>query len=256
MKYDCHVEVFDPVRWRPAKENMSRGCATAGDLQAFLYTRRTQHAVVVQALDYSGAHGCLLDAVRTMGVNTRAVGTLSSYANSTEIEALSQLGMRGTRVVMQNLNFLKALEDIEHLHAALPPQWHIELTGSWSWLAGLGPPLARLQRIFVAVCPGMWQQPFALSDTSRFLWWLEMGNVYLKLLSREHLNCQRALCLAQPLLASALCGAADRLLWGSGWPYPSARPLPASASLQSDGRLSWSANALDFNARAVYGFND
>ena len=114
----------------------------------------------------------------------------------------------------------------------------------------------RAKACFVAVCPGMWQQPFALSDTSRFLWWLEMGNVYLKLLSREHLNCQRALCLAQPLLASALCGAADRLLWGSGCPYPSARPLPASASLQSDGRLSWSANALDFNARAVYGFND
>lgn len=256
MKYDCHVEVYDPARWRPVAKTADRLSATALDLKTFLHARHTRHAVVVQALDYSGTHGCLVDAVRTIGTNTRAVGTLSRYTSGSEIDALCHLGMRGTRVVMQNLNVLKALDDIEFLHGVLPVQWHIELTGSWAWLAGLGPRLSRLPRTFVAMCPDMWRHPFMAADTARVLWWLEMGNVYLKLLSTEPIRCQSELNMAQPKLDAALAATADRLLWGSGWPHLPAQSLPVALKPASDSRLNWAFSNFDFNAKAVYGFDD
>lgn len=256
MQYDCHVEVFDPVRWRPAEKDVARACAIAVDLRAFLRTRNTRHAVVVQPLDYCGTHGCLVDAVRTVGANTRAVGTLSRYVDGAEIDALNHVGMRGTRVVMQSPNWDKAIEDIEDLHDALPPLWHIELTGSWRWLAALGPRLARLSPTFVAVCPDIWHIPFAPADTMRFLWWLEMGNVYLKLINTEPMRCQRTLLAAQPELTSALSGTGDRLLWGSGWPNLMPHRLPVTSKPENHLRTVWPPQAFDLNARTVYGFND
>jgi predicted TIM-barrel fold metal-dependent hydrolase len=256
MKYDCHVEVYDPARWQPASKDAGRTCATALELQSFLHARHRRHAVLVQPLAYCGTHGCLVDAVRTIGSNTRAVGTLSRYTDGSEIDALCNVGMRGTRVVMQSPNVFKAVDDIEYLHGILPAHWHIELTGSWSWLAGLGPPLVRLQRIFVAVCPDMWQHPFLAADTARFVWWLEMGNVYLKLLSTEPMRCQRDLCAAQPALDIALTDAADRLLWGSGWPHLSEMALPVALKPAWGSRSNWALKNFDFNAKAVYGFED
>jgi hypothetical protein len=237
MNYDCHVTVFDPARWQPVERRVNAQAATVGDLQAFL-SRRMFNAVVVQSPAYRGMHGCLIDALRTLGPNVRAVAQLCRHTPAEEVRELHSAGARGTRWLVVDECIESAVQELDALHDMLPAQWHIELAGSRSALARLAPVLAHWPRRFVAVADRAWDGPCAHRDAEPLLWWMEMGNLYLKLVLPRPVS--------QPLLAQAIQRAPDRLLWGSGWPDAGPAGVdPAFASQKM-------AATLDRNARSLY----
>ena len=236
MNYDCHVTVFDPVRWQPLESHDSPP-ATVADLQALL-ARRTFNAVVVQSPAYRGMHGCLIDALRTLGPHVRAVAQLCRYTPAEEVRELHEIGARGTRWQVGGGCIESAVRELDALHGMLPSPWHIELAGPPGAVARLAPVLAHWPRRFVAVADRAWNLPFAGRDAEALLWWMEMGNLYVKLVLPRGGS--------HPLLEQALRRAPDRLLWGSGWPAAGRPPAETVFTSQKMHAM------LDCNARALY----
>lgn len=254
MRYDCHVEIFDPARWRPAAQSSAEVALPGGALSAFLQQPSAQVPVFVQPFAYCGSHGCLLDALHVTGAHARGVGCLSRYMPVAEVEDLDQRGVRGTRFVVARRALPELLDDVAALHALLPAHWHIELSGSAHCLSQLSPGLARYARKFVGMTTDLWRTPLPSEDCERLLWWLEMGNFYLKLVLPAPAMCRDSLAQRQPELSHGVVGMADRLLWGSGWPCPGARELSTLASPSEPDLLTEWAQTLDDNAQALYGF--
>ncbi len=261
MKYDCHVEVFDPARWRPLPDRASAATTpgTVADLLSFLQVSRAQGQVLVQPLAYHASHGCLLDAMQRAGPNTRAIAHLSRYMPSAEVAALHHAGVRGTRFVIDGQHLADTLDELAVLDQMMPADWHIELNGSWPCLSRLSTALGRWQRVFVGTATDMWQSPLRGDDAKRLLRWMELGNFYAKLVLPERLMSFEVMAERQPELAALIDGVADRLLWGSGWPNTEASWLRAMARTTRHGEPMLNrpvdlALMLDHNAHTVYGF--
>lgn len=208
----------------------------------------------VQPFAHYGSHGCLLDALHVSGAHARGVGCLSRYMSMSEVEALDRQGVRGTRVVVARRALPELLDDVAALHALLPQHWHIELSGSARCLSQLSPALARYSRKFVGMTTDLWRAPLHADDCERLLWWLEMGNFYLKLVLPAPTVCRDSLAQRQPNLSRGVAGMTDRLLWGSGWPYPSAGRMDTMVLTPEPDLLADWQRTLDDNAQALYGF--
>lgn len=261
MKYDCHVEVFDPARWRVLTERSSPATrhGTVAQWMSFLQGSRTQGQVLVQPFAYHASHGCLLHAMQRAGPSTRAVAHLSRYMPSTEVDALHRAGVRGTRFVIAGQHVPDALDELAVLHHMMPSDWHIELSGSWQCLSRLSTALGHWGRLFVGTATDMWHAPLRDDDAKRLLRWMELGNFYAKLVLPERLMSLEVVAQRQPALAALIDAVADRLLWGSGWPDIDASWVKAIERTQGHGepRLGEPidlAPTLDRNARTVYGF--
>ncbi len=259
MQYDCHVEVFDPVRWCHSEtpDQPMAIVATVTHLKPFLRASKVRAPVFVQPLAYRGSHGCLLNALQTTGAHARAVGHLSMHVPGVEIEALHRRGVRGTRFVMDEQALLDdLLDDLAAIHQLLPAVWHIELSGPRRQLFKLAAKLAHWNRNFVGVATDMWKEDWCALEAARVLWWMEMGNLYLKLVLPSQTMLAQAVAKLQPSMAKMIPVAADRLLWGSGWPHTASGRVHNLQFDRCHRTPAGFAHTLDANARAVYGFAD
>ncbi len=214
-------------------------------------------AVAVQPLAYGGAHGCLIDALCRTGERTCGVASVSRHSSPEEIEMLDRLGVRGTRLALHANDSIQMLDEVSALHALLPPKWHIELVGEWRCLAKVSSSLARLSRNFVGLCKEFWQTPLGSSDIKKAVWWMEMGNFYMKLVVPMD-EAEKSPSGVNQMLFGLPMDLGDRLLWGSGWPDVSTRRgLPTRQGLRRDMPkfLLNLEETLDLNAQALYGFS-
>lgn len=236
MLYDCHVHVVDPTRWQPATPSELRG--TASELQSTLRRRGVRRAVIVQPRSYRAAHGCFLNALAQIGANACGVAAYSKYTSQDEIAEWKQRGVRGVSIESNRSPWISA-EEVAKLDDQLPDEWHIELDWTARELTDAAPMLARTTRAFVWTMPEeapAWDEK--VTDT--LLWWVGMGNLYLKIVSSNGSvgrNTQ---------LSNLAKQVPDRLVWGSGWPH-------LGPGLISPGFTTF-GHVLDRNAQELYGF--
>lgn len=215
-----------------------------------------QGAVAVQPLAYGGAHGCLIDALARIGERTCGVASVSRYSPPEEIDMLDRLGVCGTRLALHSSDSLQMLDEVSVLHKLLPPKWHIELVGEWRCLAKVSSSLVRCSRNFVGLCKEIWQMPLDSSDFKKAVWWMEMGNFYMKLVMPMNDVAQSPNGFHRMLL-DLPTDLGDRLLWGSGWPNVSPRralETPKGLPREMPKFLLDLEETLDLNAQALYGF--
>jgi predicted TIM-barrel fold metal-dependent hydrolase len=205
--YDCHVVTCR----RTAPRHLER----------FLSDARPSGAVLVQATDDPGARHSLIQGLASLEA-VRGVARLAGHEDSDEIADLAHAGVRGARLDSRAAQAWDARERIARAHELLPAAWHIELGLSSALAARLAPWLAHMDRIFsLALTP---DGPLAsFGDKSQLRWWLEMGNVYLKVLP-AHWTVP-ALAWLPPLAGCV----PDRVVFGSGWPTLDGVPRPCRA---------------------------
>lgn len=250
MRYDCHVEVFDPV-----VESSSHGQCGASQsvrkLKNYLVSQKLR-PVLVQPRQYGDVHRCLINAIAALGTDARAVAALTTFSRAKEIDELDRVGVRGTRLTVESIDIPSLLDQIYAIDQTIPSTWHIELLAPWRRVIGLGASLAQINRNFVVHCH---LTDFNLqegADLDRLWWWNDMGNLYIKLLGefpQGELIAGRGVFALSRLMERA----SDRTIWGSGWPSV---PLmhESMESLRFDG-ISLYSREFETNARDLYKFD-
>jgi predicted TIM-barrel fold metal-dependent hydrolase len=279
---DCHVHVFDPVRFPyVAKRVYTPPEALIDDLVELQTALRMDRVVIVQPSVYGADNSCTLDAARKVGARARAVAVIDKNTSQIEIDEMAAAGVRGIRL---NLNTTPDGEiDADGSKRTLDLAveqiqgrgWHIQFYTRPHVIAALKSHIEQLPFPVVfdhfgaaKATDGPNQPGFdALLDL------VKSGRAYVKISGAYRTSDQApdfpdALPLAQALIAAN----PDRIVWGSDWPHPDSafgrgRPLSEIAPpfAVDDGRLlnqlpKWELdravrqNILVDNAARLYDF--
>ena len=279
---DCHVHIFDPVRFPyVAKRVYTPPEALIENLTELQTALRMDRVVIVQPSVYGADNSCTLDAVSKLGARARAVVVIDKDTSQAELDDMAAAGVRGIRL---NLNTTpngevdadgskrtldRAVEQIEGRG------WHIQFYTRPHVIAGLKTHIEQLPFPVVfdhfgaaRAVDGPSQHGFdALLDL------VKSGRAYVKVsgayrTSNKSPDFPDALPLAQALIEAN----ADRVVWGTDWPHPDstfgrgrpltdiAPPFPIDDALLLNQLPKWAPdpaireNILVHNAARLYGF--
>ena len=226
MPYDCHLEVSSLT----PRERVS----------AYLSQSKPTGVVYVQK---GTDHRSRSEWLKHMGGAHRACGVVvvDPYDANDGFARLTSLGVCGALLVEKGpVSAVQLHEQIRRLHEALPRHWHLELELPWITAAALAPLLVRTDRVF-CLTPQPTRAGLSSAVASRLLWWLDMGNAYVKFTGAHVEECAGSMhwqvCRSTP----------DRVVVGGG------ETLPLRHTLWWDEDLI-SLEQADDNAQRLYPF--
>ena len=103
---------------------------------------------------------------------------------TTSAHALAGLEAEGAQAARVRLHAARAGHTAlacEALARRLPPDWPLEVAGSWATLASIAAVLSRVDRAIVAVPDSDGADALSAAQMDRLEWWLAMGNVRVRL---------------------------------------------------------------------------
>jgi predicted TIM-barrel fold metal-dependent hydrolase len=224
---DCHVHSFDPARlpYLPQRP-FTPPPATVDDLRELLHQLHLDHVVIVQPLFYGTNNSYLMDAIRQLGPNARALAIIDKATPRTALEEMATGGFRGVR-----LNFeTSGVADPDAIKARIDAvteqmrglNWYLHFYSQPSVIAKLKDHLAQ-QPLPVVIdhfggaraAQGPDQQGFeAVVDLVR------TGRAYVKISGANRISQKEPDFSDAAPLAQALVNAnPDRILWGTDWPH-------------------------------------
>ena len=239
MACDCHTHVFGPVAKYPlaASRVYTPAEASVADLLAHQRHLQLGRVVIVQPSPYAADNACTVDALLEIGERARGVAVIDEATTDAELHAMHQAGVRGVRLNLETGGIHDPAFAARQLHwasarvAALG--WHVQLYTRLALVAALRDVIASLPVPVVLdhfagarAALGIGQAHF-----DPLLELLGAGKVWVKLSAPQRIS-SAADCQDAAAIALALAGAnPDRLLWGSDWPHPGARPgVPRSVA--------------------------
>jgi D-galactarolactone isomerase len=222
--------------------------------------------VVVQPTAYGRDNRCTLDAMAAIGPSARGVAVVDETVSDTELERLTQAGIRGARFHM--LAGATVPWEILDAVAARTREfgWHVQLQLDGRDLPEREALIRQVKGTLVIDHVGKFLEPVATDHPSFrvLLRLLENGRTYVKLsapyeVSKAGLPYYDDVgALAKVLVRTA----PDRMLWATNWPHPTpitASPKPDDAHLL-DMLLDWVPDeatrhkVLVDNPAKLYGF--
>ena len=236
LRCDCHVHVFDPVRFPyAAGRGYTPGAAPLDALLGLQARLNMGRVVLVQPSAYGIDNRALLDALAVMtqasGAN-RARGLVVLDLADTPGEALAALHLQGVRGIRLNLE-VQGLHDPVAAAAlvrqagqlAAPLGWSLQLHAPLRLVAALAPQLADLSVPVVLdhfAGARTWQSAEQASDMDTLLCLLRGGTVYVKLSAPYRVSRQADYADVAALAQTLIAAAPQRMLWGSDWPHTGA----------------------------------
>ncbi len=129
-KIDCHVHVFDPMRFPYAEDTFYRPTghevATADQLGALMDAHGVQHALIVGPNSgYGFDNRCLLDALQRGAGRFKGAAVVPNHTGRDELQALQAAGVVGV-----TLNV--ALLGTDYYRDAAPLLAHLQELGMWA----------------------------------------------------------------------------------------------------------------------------
>ncbi|WP_169457997.1 amidohydrolase family protein [Ottowia thiooxydans] len=278
---DCHVHIFDPVRFPYATERTyTPAAAVTADLLAFERRLGIDRIVLVQPSGYGTDNSCLLDALRQLSTaRARGVAVIDlPRITASEIDGLHAAGVRSIRLNLevkgeQSPAKAKALLT-EAFQVVESPGWSIQIYADASVIASVADLIAQAHTPVVL-------DHFGGIKAERGLAQPGFSSV-LELIANDHAYVK----LSAPYRASKLPGYEDlapfahryietaphNLVWASDWPHTGSstnrggdlsqvepfRLIDDGASL--DLLRTWAGDAGTFqrilvdNAARLYGF--
>ena len=281
---DCHVHVFDPVRFPyTAKRVYTPPQALIPDLLELHKTLRMDRVVIVQPSVYGADNSCTLDAVRRLGGRARGVAVIDKDTSRGQIDEMAAAGVRGIRL---NLNTTPNGEvDADGSKRTLDQAarqiqgrgWHIQFYTRPHVIAALK---SHIEQLPFPVVFDHFGAPKAAEGPSQhgfdaLLDLVKSGHAYVKISGAYRVSSKAPDYPDVAPLAQALVAAnSDRILWGSDWPHPDSSTAHGRALTEisppfavDDGLLlnqlpKWTADAairqkiLADNAARLYDFPD
>lgn len=226
---DCHVHVFDPVRFPfSASRSYTPPAATVEDLNDFHRQLGIQRVVVVQPSCYGTDNSAMVDAIARLGRDrARGIAVVDLDAvTPSQLEQLHEKGVRGLR-----LNFAtrsdrptgELLEEILRADASVSHLgWSVHLHVHAQLLRTLGRELAQLTASlvfdhFAGFKGAAWSHDAPAKRALHAL--LDGGRTYVKLSAPYRMSLQQGYADLKDMTQELCRAAPSRMLWGSDWPH-------------------------------------
>ena len=221
---DCHVHVFDPVRFPYApRRAYTPAPATVEELLALHDDLGIARAVLVQPSVYGTDNSCLLAALRTLGpARSRGIAVIDlANAGDRELWALHEGGVRGIRLNLrvQGGDGEAARQQVDAARRVLHlPGWSLQVHAGLADIVRLLEVFQHLEKPVVLDHFAGDAEPAALRDEmfDRLLAAMRGAPLYVKLSAPYRLAPGRP---AHELVRAFHHAAPDRVLWGSDWPH-------------------------------------
>jgi len=223
-----------------------------------------ERVVVVQPSAYGKDNSCTLDSMRELGDCARGVVVVDDSVTESELETMTEKGVRGIRFHMLKGGVLPwdLLENMAaRVHAF---GWHVQLQMDGRLFPEREEVLRRLPGTIVIDHTGKFLEPVETSHPGFqcLLRLVETGRVWVKLSAPYETSKKGAPHYDDVgVLAKGLIEAVpERMLWASNWPHPSAQNnLPDDAMLMDVlphwvGEDALTRRILVDNPAALYGF--
>jgi predicted TIM-barrel fold metal-dependent hydrolase len=206
------------------------GPASLADLLAHQQALKLDRVVIVQPSAYGTDNTCTLDALHHLGNRARGVAVVDAMASKETLQDLHEAGVRGLRINLETAGVTQPHAARQHLAKAAaqaaPLGWHVQLYTDLRVVAALHDAIRDLPVTVVF-------DHFAKAEAAKgpdqpelaaLLSLVRLGKAYVKLSAPRRISdlpdhrdageIAKALAKANP----------ERLLWGSDWPHPGARP--------------------------------
>jgi len=220
---DCHHHIYDPRFPYNPNAVLKPPFATVTDYKALQKKLGTSRNVMVQPSTYGTDNTCVLDVLKQMGENARAVCVVNSKVTDAELKKLNAAGVRGVRIQFGLGNPVSAEEVMPlakriatmgwHIQCNMPPEQLVQME---SLLLGLPVPVIidHLGRAVDAKGP-QYVTVRKLLDSGHG--WVKVSGAYL-----YGGGTAPHYAGASEAARGYIKAAPERCVWGSDWPHPDA----------------------------------
>jgi D-galactarolactone isomerase len=220
---DCHMHIFDPVRFPPLTNRPVTPNATVADYRLLQKRLGTTRNIVVTPRN--SGNEVTVDALSQLAPNARGVAVVAPTITDAELKRLADAGVRGHRFDLADPASTVTAEQIESFaKRAADLGWHLQFFMNGDKIVELADLLRRLPTQMVFDHMGQPPLPAGTDHPSHgvLLGLIERGRTWVKL-SNIPSNSKigppsypEATKIAQAFIKAAQ----ERLIWGTDWPHP------------------------------------
>jgi predicted TIM-barrel fold metal-dependent hydrolase len=233
---DCHHHIYDPRFPYQPDAMLKPPPATVADYRKLQRKLGTSRDVMVQPSTYGTDNRCVLDVLKQLGRDCRAVCVVNSKVSAAELKTLDAARVRGVRVQFGLGNPVGADEIAPLARRIAPLGWHIQFNMPPEQLVHLEPVLLGLPVPIIIDHLGratgtdtpQYKTVRKLLDSGHG--WVKVSGAYLYGKSGPPVYADSS-AAARGYIAAA----PERCVWGSDWPHPDATsgrvPMPDDVNL-------------------------
>jgi predicted TIM-barrel fold metal-dependent hydrolase len=229
---DCHTHVFGPTDRFPFAPGRlyTPGAASVASLLALQQQLKLQRVVIVQPSPYGSDNACTVAALRELGNRARGVAVIDEATSDSQLQAMHAAGVRGVRLNLETGGIADPVFAENQLRwasarvAALG--WHLQLYTNLALLAALQGVIRELGHPLVIDHFGGAKAALGTAQPhfDALLTLVQEGRVWVKLSAAHRISNQPDCADAAPIAQALIAANPDRMLWGSDWPHPGAKP--------------------------------
>ncbi len=229
---DCHTHVFGHAGQFPfaADRQYTPGDASVAELLALQKHLGLDRVVIVHPSPYGADNACTVDALRQLGNRARGVAVIDTATTDAELRDMHEAGVRGVRLNLETTGISDprlAAEQLRWASARVAPLgWHLQMYTQLSVVVSLQAEIEALSIPLVvdhfcraSAALGVDQPGFDV-----LLNLVRAGKVWVKLSAPHRISNLPDCDDAKPLVQALVAANPDRMLWGSDWPHPGAKP--------------------------------
>jgi D-galactarolactone isomerase len=264
---DCHMHAYFDASAHATDAKAAFPPVRHGSIDNYLLVQKRlglSRAVVVQPSVYGFDNTPTLDAIAALGENGRGIAVVPPNVTDTELDRLTQLGIRGVRFFMLPGGALP-WDCLPELAARVADfGWHVQLQTDGRHLANYAATLHALPCRLVIDHNGKFLAPVDIAHEGfrALLDLVDRGNTWVKTSGVYETSLEGApdyadvAVLARKLIADA----PERCLFATNWPHPSKPDTPPDDGRLIDLFMQWcgtaqtAARIMVDNAAHVYGF--
>ncbi len=230
---DTHVHIVGSMARYPfvAKRAYTPPEAPVDDMRALHRTLGIERVVVVQPSFYGTDNSCTMDAVKSLGRGARAIVVIDEKTTEAELDVMQRDGARGVRLNLATAGVSDPAASGRFLRSAVERirarGWHVQLNTEPKIIGALKAEFAALPVPVVFDHFGGANAAHSVREAGfdALLELVKSGKAYVKISATNLFFTDPPHFAGYAEMAKALIAAnPDRILWGSNWPHPAARP--------------------------------
>lgn len=229
---DCHTHVFGPAGQFPfaADRQYTPGDASVAELLALQAHLGLERVVIVHPSPYGADNACTVDALRQLGNRARGVAVIDTATTDAELRDMHDAGVRGVRLNLETTGVsdpLLAAEQLRWASARVAPLgWHMQMYTQLSVVVSLQDQISALPIPLVVdhFCRASADLGVEQPGFDVLLNLVRAGKVWVKLSAPHRISELPDCDDVRPLVQALIAANPDRMLWGSDWPHPGAKP--------------------------------